>query len=162
MKGLRAGEAAAYASCRRRSQPHGRTPTKGYASCSKSSSVRLWAASRLQMISRPRLNERKPRYVMNEIPAYKFFIVSACAVRVRGSEVEVVHGNGRLIMPTREEAYELGLRQALDHYPVEDGWSRHDVVVNELLADDLKQALYALGENGPAHAAPDASSESVM
>ncbi|MDQ3173896.1 MAG: hypothetical protein M3Q91_09350 [Acidobacteriota bacterium] len=49
---------------------------------------------------------------MDDLSPQRFFIVSACAVRFRNSEVEAGHGNGRLIMPTREEAYELAMRQA--------------------------------------------------
>jgi len=82
---------------------------------------------------------------VDDLSPQRFFIVSACAVRFCGSEVEVVHGNGRLIMPTREEAYELAMGQALARYRPAEGWSRHDVVINELLADDLQLALEVLG-----------------
>ncbi|MBA3716269.1 MAG: hypothetical protein H0W76_28085 [Pyrinomonadaceae bacterium] len=58
------------------------------------------------------MSEKRYQSVVDDLSPQKFFIVSACAVRFRGSEVEVGHGNGRLIMPTREEAYELAMRQA--------------------------------------------------
>lgn len=81
-----------------------------------------------------------------------FFVVSACAVRVRGTEIEIVHGNGRLIMPSAGEARELARRQALAAYPPAEGWTRHDVVVNELTSDGLRDALYAMGDDEPQNA----------
>ena len=99
---------------------------------------------------------------MDDLSPPKFFIVSACAVRVRGSEVEVVHGNGRLIMTTCEEAYELAMGQALARYRPDEGWSQHDVVVNELLADNLQLAHEVLGMDDLPPVSADDSSEQVM
>lgn len=45
------------------------------------------------------------------INGQSFFIVSATAVRVRGMEIEIVHGNGRLIVLTAEEAHRLAMQQ---------------------------------------------------
>ena len=73
-----------------------------------------------------------------------------------------MHGNGRLIMTTREEAYELAMRQALARYRPGEGWSQHDVVVNELLADDLQLALEVLGMDDLPPVSADDSSEQVM
>ncbi len=71
---------------------------------------------------------RKLRFVMNDIPVHKFFIVSACAVRVCGTEVEIVHGNDRLIMLTREEARELAMQQALGHGSIAKTFHLHHIL----------------------------------
>ncbi len=65
-------------------------------------------------------------------------------------------------MPTHDEAHELAMEQALARYRPDEGWTHHAVVVTELLADDLKLALEALGGDDLPPISTDDSSERVM
>lgn len=77
---------------------------------------------------------------MNEI---RFYVLSICALKRCGADVELAHGTGLILSGSEAEAHRKGLAGAHAQWSEAEGWTGHDVSVREVsrkvLGDIVRQ-----------------------
>ncbi len=74
-------------------------------------------------------------------PAPKFLVMSICALRHGAAGVELAHGNGLILCASADEAQQKGLAGALREWSEADGWTGHDVEVQEVSRETLADVI---------------------